>query len=80
MYITVLCVCDVTSGEVIAADVSAVELKRFKDVVEEVASGNECGLSLDGVNDYEVQSRNQMIRKHSIAIYPQCVNQYFFIF
>jgi translation initiation factor IF-2 len=40
------------SGTVIH-DGTVASLKRFKDDVREVASGYECGLSLDGFNDFQ---------------------------
>jgi translation initiation factor IF-2 len=42
------------NGQVLMAESKGgVELKRFKTLVHEVESGNECGVSLDGFDEYQ---------------------------
>lgn len=42
------------NGQVVMAESKGgVELKRFKTLVHEVESGNECGVSLDGFDEYQ---------------------------
>ena len=42
------------NGQVLMAESKgSVEIKRFKTVVHEVESGNECGVSLDGFVEYQ---------------------------
>lgn len=42
------------NGQVLMAESrGGVEIKRFKTLVHEVESGNECGVSLDGFDEYE---------------------------
>jgi len=42
------------NGQILLAESKgSVEIKRFKMVVHEVESGNECGVSLDGFTEYE---------------------------
>ena len=44
----------IRNGEVVLDESKGeVDLKRFKDSVKEVESGNECGLSLDGFHDFQ---------------------------
>jgi translation initiation factor IF-2 len=42
-------------------------LKRFKDDVREVAQGYECGLSLEGFNDFEQGDTLEFYRKEQVA-------------
>ena len=41
-------------GKIISPDLRATSLKHFKDDVDKVGRGDECGLSLSAFNDYEV--------------------------
>jgi len=40
-------------GEITHEDAVAMELRRFKDVVNEVEKGMECGLTLEKLKDFE---------------------------
>ena len=42
-------------------------LKRFKDDVREVAQGYECGISLEGFNDFEQDDTLEFYRKEQVA-------------
>jgi len=48
-------------------DGTVTTLKRMKDDAREVQAGYECGLSLDGFNDYEVGDTLEFYRKEQIA-------------
>ncbi|MBN1522426.1 MAG: translation initiation factor IF-2 [Candidatus Aureabacteria bacterium] len=41
------------AGEVIAGECRIISLKHFKDDVKEVKAGNECGIRLDGFDDFK---------------------------
>jgi translation initiation factor IF-2 len=43
----------IRNGKVVVDGVGVSSLKRFQDDVREVRSGFECGIGLDGVNDYK---------------------------
>ena len=42
-------------------------LKRFKDDVREVAQGYECGISLEGFNDFQQDDTLEFYRKEQVA-------------
>jgi translation initiation factor IF-2 len=42
-------------------------LRRFKDDVREVATGYECGLSIDGFNDFEIGDTVQTHRRQQVG-------------
>ena len=50
------------NGNLIADDIENAELKRFKDIVHEVESGNECGLSFDSYKDIEAGDEIECLR------------------
>lgn len=54
------------NGAVIA-DTGVASLKRFKDDVREVASGYECGLTLDGFTDFETGDLIEFYRIEEVA-------------
>jgi translation initiation factor IF-2 len=49
-------------GNLLADNVIGGELKRFKDLVHEVAQGNECGLSFESFKDLEVDDEIECYR------------------
>jgi translation initiation factor IF-2 len=51
----------------VMADTTVGSLKRFKDDVREVAAGYECGLTLDGFNDYQVGDQIEFYHVEEIA-------------
>jgi len=42
-------------------------LKRFKDDVREVAAGYECGIGLEGFNDFQEGDTLEFYRKEQVA-------------
>ena len=44
----------VRRGQEVIADSTVISLRRFKDNVKEVATGYECGIGIDGFNEFEV--------------------------
>ena len=42
-------------------------LRRFKDVVREVAAGYECGIGLDGFNDVQVGDQIEFLHREEVA-------------
>ena len=52
----------VRNGTLIADEIENAELKRFKDTVHEVESGNECGLSFESFRDIQVGDEVECLR------------------
>lgn len=50
------------NGALVADEIQNAELKRFKDTVHEVESGNECGLSFDSFRDIQVGDEVECLR------------------
>ncbi len=50
-------------GDKVVCESTVNSLRRFKDKVKEVASGYECGVGIEGCNDYEVSDTLEFFRE-----------------
>jgi translation initiation factor IF-2 len=57
----------VLRGGAVIYDGTISSLKRFKDDVREVAAGYECGISLEGFNDFQEGDTLEFYRKEQVA-------------
>jgi translation initiation factor IF-2 len=57
----------VLRGGAVIGEATIRSLKRFKDDVREVAAGYECGLGLDGFNDFQVGDQIEFYRREEVS-------------
>ena len=55
--------CKVIRDGVVIYDGKLASLKRFKDDVKEVTKGNDCGIMIDGFNDYKEYDTIETFKK-----------------
>jgi len=57
----------VRRGDQIVFEGAVASLRRFKDDVREVAAGLECGIGLEGFNDFQVGDQLEFYRKEQVT-------------
>ena len=58
----------VKRGEKVISDTTVLSLRRFKENVREVATGYECGISLNNFNSFQVADILEFYRKEKVVI------------